>query len=151
MPKGSSWPLAGLIAVFAVVSVITGAGCGRDPSGADAEDFLVDSVRTDSADLNVTVQQVRGTVREGYLEWACLLQCQEANGCRADLRVTVHFESHGDPHQIVFTGRMDVDSGARAQLGRVQRPPMRVDAIDRVVIDLLSRRSPGDPPPTPRL
>jgi hypothetical protein len=140
-----------MITAIAVLVAVSTAGCRRDRSGADAEDFLVESVRTESADLDVTVQQVRGTVREGYLEWACLLQCQEADGCRAELRVTVHFESHGETRQIVFTGRIDADSGGRAQLGRVQRPPTRVDAIDRVTIDVLSRRQPGDPPPTPRL
>jgi hypothetical protein len=111
----------------------------------------VDSVKTESSDLDVKVAQVRGTLREGYMEWACLLQCADEDGCRAAVRATVHFESSGEPKEIVINGQLDAPQGGRTQLGRVQRPPVRVDDVDRVVIDVVGRRAPGDPPPTPRL
>ena len=143
--------MAGLIAATAVAVLVLAAGCRRDRGGPAADNFSVDAVRTESPDLDVAADQVRGTLRDGYMEWACLLECREPEGCHADLRVTVHYHSSGSDRQIVFSGQVDVPVGAHARLGRVQRPAVQVDGLDRVVVDVVNWRNPGDPPPTPRL
>jgi hypothetical protein len=95
------------------------------------------------------VASVRGELHEGYLDWACVIRCKEPSGCSAQLRLTVHYTSAGAAQQITFYGPIDVPMGARARVGGIQRPPHRVDRVDRVEVKVDRTITPGEPVPTP--
>ena len=124
---------------------------GRSPAAEAAASFSADDVPTESPDLAVAVTNVRGQLHEGYMDWACLVRCNDPAGCSAELHLTVHYTSAGSPATINFAGPIDVPMGARARLGGIQRPARAVDGVDRVVIEAKRGRAPGDPPPTPRI
>jgi hypothetical protein len=121
----------------------------RDGEPAPVASFSFENVPVDAASLEVAMDQVRGELRGGYMEWACLLRCLEPDGCHADIVLTVHYRSAGDARQIVFSGTVDLASGARARLGGVQRPPQPVGGVDRVEIAVDRSFRSGDPEPTP--
>jgi hypothetical protein len=138
--------------VAVAAGVVSLSSCrGRAPATEAAASFSVDEVPTESPGLAVTVTNVRGQLHEGYMDWACLVRCNDPDGCSADLHLTVHYTSAGSPATIDFAGPIDVPMGARARLGGVQRPPRAVDGVDRVVIEAKPRRGPGEPAPTPRI
>jgi hypothetical protein len=143
--------VAGLAVVATIVALIAIiwwllAGSREPPP---VESFRVEEVPVDSPQLELAMDEIRGELRDGYMEWACLVRCLEAAGCRADIVLTIHYTSSGEKRQILFSGMVDVPSGSRARLGGVQRAPWRVDSVQRVevIVDRLYRR--GDPPPTP--
>jgi len=135
----------------ALVMVSLASCRGRSPGSETAASFSVDDVSTESPGLAVEVVNVRGQLHDGYMDWACLIRCNDPSGCSADLRLTVHYTSAGSPATITFAGPIDVPMGARARLGGIQRPARAVDGVDRVVIDAKHGRAPGEPPPTPRM
>jgi hypothetical protein len=141
--------IAALLAV-AAVAVVSLRGCPmRSGSDAAPASFSTDSVPVESPSLAVEVASVGGELHQGYLEWACLLRCKEPSGCSAQLRLTVHYTSAGAAQQITFYGPVDVPMGARARVGGVQRPPRRVDSVDRVEVKVERTITPGEPVPTP--
>ena len=143
--------LAGLIATAAALLVVC-TGCGKDQVATGISDFSFDRVRTASDDLAVEVDQISGTAHEDFIEWACLISCDEPGGCHADLRITVDYQSAGVDREIVLTGTVDVPVGARARLSRIQRPPVPVDHVVRAdVVVVADRGAAGGPPPTPRM
>ncbi len=145
--------LAGLavaVGVLVMVLVLWKCGAAR-PATEQAESFSYDGVATSSPDLPLATDTIRGTLRDGYMDWACLVKCQQPAGCHADLRLTVHYDSGGSAEEVIFHGTIDVPVGARARFGGVQQPVQRVDRIDRVEIEVLRTFKPGDPVPTPEL
>lgn len=147
-------PLLAGLAVAAVVLVVavTLWKCGGSrPTAEPAESFSFDAVSTSSSDISVVTDTVRGTSRDGYMDWACLVKCREPEGCHADLRLTIRYDSGGADEEIIFHGTIDVPVGARARFGGVQRPALRVDRIDDVQVEVLRTFRPGDPVPTPEL
>jgi hypothetical protein len=142
------------LAVGAVVALaaVTLVRCnGRPPPAQLPESFSFDDVAAASPDLPLVIDSVRGTLRESYMDWACLLRCEQPEGCHADLRLTVHYESAGAGEQIIFHGTIDLVEGSRARFGGVQRPARPVDRITRVEVEVLRTFQPGDPVPTPEL
>jgi hypothetical protein len=144
---GNSRVLA--VAAFLIVAVAIAAGLyfwqGRDeppplpePTQVHVPDAIpVEEVAVASPDLNVELRAMRGTVKPGFTDWMCLLECREREGCRADVEVKVEYRSLGEPRQLIIGGRLGGDGGEIMRLGRVQRPPVEVDGIDRVTINVL--------------
>jgi len=148
------WPVAVGLAVAAVV-VVVGVSlwkCGSvEPVVEPVESFSFEGPTTSSRDLPLVTDTIRGTYRDGYMDWACLMKCRKPDGCHADLRLTIHYLSNGATEEIIFHGTMDVPVGARARFGGVQRPAKRVERIERVEVEVLRTFNPGDPVPTPEL
>lgn len=142
-------PLLAIMAALALAYVSLSACRGRSGGGDVPASFSVENVATESPALAVEVTAVRGELHEGYVEWACLIRCEDPDGCSAQLRVTVHYTSAGKHEQITFSGPMDVPLGARARVGGVQRPPRPVDSVDRVEVKVERTITPGEPVPTP--
>ena len=144
--------LLNLLVVGIAAVLVLPSGCGKDEPRSEVSAFNFNGIRTSSEELAVEVEQVSGAPRDDYLEWSCLLSCREADGCHADLRVTVFYRSGGEDQDIVLTGTVNVPVGARARLTRVQRPPVPVDGVDRVEVRVTAQRDSADgPPPTPRI
>lgn len=146
-------PLSAGLAVIAaslLLGVLLHCGGGA-PADESATSFSFDDVTVSSPELPVAVDSVRGTVRDGYIDWSCLLRCRRPEGCHADLRLTVRYLGPGGADEIVFHGSMDVAEGSRARFGGVQRPARRVDGITGVEVQVLRAFAPGDPVPTPEL
>ena len=97
----------------------------------------VEEVAVESPDLDVELRAMRGTVNPGFTDWMCLLECRQRDGCRADVQVKVAYRSLGEARQLIIGGRLDGVGGEIMRLGRVQRPPVEVDGIDRVTINVL--------------
>jgi hypothetical protein len=97
----------------------------------------VEDVAVESPDLDVELRAMRGTVKPGFTDWMCLLECRQREGCRADVQVKVEYRSLGEPRQLIIGGRLGGVGGEIMRLGRVQRPPVEVDGIDRVTITVL--------------
>lgn len=108
----------------------------------------VQEVALSSPDLEVILVGMRGTVHPDYTDWACLLECREPKGCRADVRMTVEYRSAGQPQKLVIDGRLNGAPGEVMRVGRVQRPPVTVDAIDRVSMTVLQVHRADAPRPT---
>ncbi|HOC44712.1 MAG TPA: hypothetical protein PKJ99_16985 [Thermoanaerobaculales bacterium] len=138
--------------VVAVVAVLALRSCrGPAPPATPAASFSASDVPVESPDLPLEVTTVRGELHDGYMDWACLVRCKDPGGCSADLRATVHYRSAGADEQMTLSGPIDVPIGARVRLGGVQRPPRRVDSVERVTIRVVRSFAPGDPVPTPEI
>ena len=135
-----------VVAVLLIVAVVAAVGLyfwrGRnappplpEPTQVHMPDAIpVGDVAVQSPDLNVELRAMRGTVKPGFTDWMCLLECREREGCRADVQVKVEYRSLGEPRQLTIGGRLFGEGGEIMRLGRVQRPPVEVDGIDRVTI-----------------
>jgi hypothetical protein len=111
------------------------------------DSISVEDVPVQSPDLELSLVGMRGTVNPGYTDWACLLECRERQGCHASVEVRVEYRSLGEPRRLVIGGRLDGEPGEIMRIGRVQRPPVAVDGIDRVDVTVL--RVYGKDSPTP--
>jgi hypothetical protein len=109
-----------------------------EPQKVNVPDSIpVEKVAVQSPDLDVELRAMRGTVKTGYTDWMCLLECRERDGCRADVEVKVEYRSLGQPRQLTLGGHLEGKPGQIMRLGRAQRPPIEVDGIDRVTINVL--------------
>jgi hypothetical protein len=109
-----------------------------EPTQVHVPDAIpVEDVTVESPDLDVELRAVRPTVNPGFTDWMCLLECREREGCRADVEVKIEYRSLGEPRQLTIGGRLGGEGGEIMRLGRVQRPPVEVDGIDRVTINVL--------------
>ena len=143
-----------LVAVIAVIILaIALLWRGLRPASAPPEipSFTEDEVPVLSPDLALSEALVRGTVHPGYTDWACLLECLEPEGCRADLRVVVDFRSGGEARRMMIDGRVDAGMGETMRIGRTQRPPVEIDGIDKIAVEVLRSLREGAPQPTPHL
>ena len=147
-----------LAAVVVVAVLVAGAWLWRSRTGPPPlpepksvtvpDNIPVAEVALASPDLEVVLVGMRGTVHPDYTDWACLLECRERDGCRADVQLTVEYRSLGEPKKLILGGRLDGEGGEIMRIGRVQRPPVDVDLIDRVSLTVLEVRHPGAPRPT---
>ena len=138
-----------VVAVLLIVAVVVAVGLyfwqGRnqppplpEPQQVHVPDAIpVEEVAVESPDLDVELRAMRGTVNPGFTDWMCLLECRQRDGCRADVQVKVEYRSLGEARQLIIGGRLDGAGGEIMRLGRVQRPPVEVDHIDRVTISVL--------------
>jgi len=143
------------VAVIVAAVIIVGLWLWRanaplpEPKSVTVPDAIpVEKVELASPDLEVLLVGMRGTVNPDYTDWACLLECREREGCRADIQLTVEYQSGGVPQQFMIGGRLDGDPGEIMRVGRVQRPPVEVDSIDRVSMTVLEVHRTNAPRPT---
>ena len=106
----------------------------------------VEEVAVQSPELDVELVAMRGNVHPGYTDWSCILECREREGCRADVEVKIEFRSEGEQRRLTIGGRLAGEPGELMRVGRVQRPPVSVDSIDRVTIEVLDVFSADSPP-----
>ena len=150
MPTRARWmALVAAVVVTIVIAVFLWRGFQSAPVPPEIPSFTQEEVAAISPDLAVSEVLVRGTVHPGYTDWACLLECLEPEGCRADLRVVIDYRSHGEAQRLMIDGRVDADVGETMRIGRVQRPPVEVDGIDKVTIEVRKSYREGAPEPTP--
>jgi hypothetical protein len=148
---GAAW----LIAV--VVAVLPWCGCRQEApppaeppaaSGPPAG-FVDESTRLVSPDLELELVSVRGIVHPGYTDWACLLECRERGGCRADVKLEIRYRSGNEPRTLSIAGRLEGEQGQTMRIGRVQRPPVAVDRVELVTVAAVVAVVAGAPRPTP--
>jgi hypothetical protein len=140
-----------LVAVAAAVGLYLWRGRNQapplpEPQQINVPDSIpVEEVAVESPDLDVELRAMRPTVKSGYTDWMCLLECREREGCRADVQIKVEYRSLGEPRQLILGGRLGGEGGEIMRLGRVQRPPVEVDGIDRVTINVLRVYAANEP------
>ena len=116
---------------------------------AAAADFSFEQIVLESPDLALDLQSVRGNVHETYTDWSCIFICREFGGCHADVQLEVFFRSAGEERRLTLAGRLDGERGDALRLGRVQRPPVNVEAVERLTLTVIDTYKPGQPTPTP--
>jgi len=149
MPTRARWMAvvaAVVVTILAAVLLWRGFQSARVPP--EIPSFAQEEVTATSPDLAISEALVRGTVHPGYTDWVCLLECLEPEGCRADLRVVVDYRSGGDAQRLMIDGRVDADMGETMRIGRVQRPPVEVEGIDKVTVEVRKFYREGGPEPT---
>jgi hypothetical protein len=153
----TSWLIGAAALIAVAAAILLARGCRREappaPTAAPA-DFVIEKARFESPELELELESVRGTVHPGYTDWACLLRCEERAGCRADVRLHIEYRSGGEPRSLTIGGRLDGARGQTLRVGRVQRPPVAVDRIERVRVEVLAPVvpvTPGAPRPTPMM
>jgi hypothetical protein len=153
MARRALWLIGAAALVALAAAILLARGCRREEappaSAAPSADFVADQVKLESPELELELESVRGTVHPGYTDWACLLRCEERAGCRADVRLHISYRSGGERRSLTIGGRLDGARGQLLRIGRVQRPPVAVDRIERVRVELLEVVTPGAPRPTP--
>jgi hypothetical protein len=100
-----------------------------------------------SPELALEVVRVLGDTAPGHMRWRCVLRCREAEGCHAQLRVTVHYRSGTESSTITFADIVSVARGEEAVVGGLQRPPRPVDGVDRVEVVVEQRLGAEQPTP----
>ena len=150
MAVRTRWIVVVAVAILIGI-VLLWRGCRPEPGvvTTEAQSFSAEGVPVISPHLDVGKAVVRGTVHPGYTDWACILECREAEGCRAELRVSIEYLSRGEPVRLQLAGPVDVAAGGSIRVGRAQRPPVVVDRVERVTIEVLTGYRPGAPTPTP--
>ena len=149
MPTRARWmAVVAAVVVTILVAVFLWRGSQPAPAPPEIPSFSGDEVTAISPDLAVSEALVRGTVHPGYTDWVCLVDCLEPEGCRADLRVIVDYRSRGETQRLMIDGRVDAEMGETMRIGRVQRPPVEVDGIDKVTIEKLRSIRENGPEPT---
>jgi len=140
------------IVLFAVAAILLyWRGCRTAPPEPTevARDFLVEGVTVVSPDLAVGPAMVRGTVHPGYTDWACLFECREPDGCRAEVQMVISYLSQGEGRSLILGGTLQAATGETMRIGRVQRPPAAVDAVESAVLEIIATLDPNAPAPTP--
>jgi len=151
MPTRVRWmAVLAVVVVTILVAVLLWRGFRPAPAPPEIPNFSQDKVTAASPDLAVSEALVRGTVHPGYTGWVCLLECLEPEGCRADLRVVIDYRSRGEAQRLMIDGRVDVDMGETMRIGRVQRPPVEVDGVDKVTVEVRRSNRGSGPEPTVR-
>ena len=155
MARRSLWLAAAVVLAAALLAaVLLWRGCRHEPPIGPPADFVADSVTLVSPDLELGLVSVRGIVHPGYTDWACLLECRERGGCRADVKLLVEYRSAGEKLSLTIGGRLEGKQGETMRLGRVQRPPVAVDRVERVTVASVVPVTPvvpGAPRPTPMM
>jgi len=111
--------------------------------------FTTENVRLNSPDLDLELLEVRGTVNPGYTDWACVFSCREKDGCRAETRVRILYISAGEKRTLTLSGHFDAARDQKIRVGRMQRPPVAVDRVVEVNVEVEAPFVPGAPRPTP--
>ena len=146
-----------VVAVAVAALLVVGLWLRRDRAGAPSPEhsperahrgIRVDDVTVVSPDLEVGLVEIRGTVHPEYTDWSCVLECREAEGCRADVRLMIEYRSNGASKKILLGSRLDADPGETMRIGRVQRPPDVVESIDRATLSVLEMYRSNSPRPT---
>ena len=151
MPRPSrSWTVA-LSLIVIVALVVLWRSCRSTDVAPDRppEGFTADRVGLDSPDLDLELIEVRGKANPGYTDWACIFLCREAGGCRADTRVQILYVSGGTKQTLVLNGHLDAAHGEKMRVGRMQRPPVVVDRVMSVTVEVTAPFKPGAARPTP--
>jgi hypothetical protein len=139
----------GLVAIVALLLLWRACRSGEGRQEATPTGFASDNVRLNSPDLDLELIEVRGTVNPGYTDWACVFSCRESGGCRAETRVRILYLSAGEERTLTLSGHFDAERGRKIRVGRMQRPPVAVDRVVEVTVDVEAPYIPGAPRPTP--
>ena len=57
--------------------------------------------------------------------------------------------SAGEERTLTVDGRFDANAGEKMRIGRMQRPPVVVDRVESVTVEVAGPYTPGAPRPTP--
>lgn len=151
--RGILLAVAVVVAALLVVGLWLRQDRAEPPSPAATAEGTPQGVRVDditvvSQDLDVELVEIRGTVHSDYTDWSCVLECREAEGCHADVQLTIEYRSGGATQKILLGSRLDADRGASMRIGRAQRPAMAVDSIERATLAVLETYRSNSPRPT---
>ena len=145
------------VAVVVVAVLATGVWLWRDrgappspgpiPGRAPEKGIRADDATLVSPDLAVKLVEIRGTPRQGYTDWSCILECRETEGCRALVRVHIEYRSEGVTKTLVVDGRVDADTGEVIRIGRVERSTFAVDSIERATLSVIEEYRSDQPRP----
>jgi hypothetical protein len=138
----------GLVAIVALALLWRACRSRDDSPPPPPTDFATEKVRLVSPDLDLELLEVRGIVNPGYTDWACVFSCRERGGCRAETRVRILYLSAGEKRTLTLSGHFDAARDQKIRVGRMQRPPVAVDRVVEVTVEVEAPFVPGAPRPT---
>jgi len=146
-----TWLVAATVLIAVAAILLYWRGCRpAPPEPTDiVRDFFVEGVTVGSPDLAVGPAMVRGTVHPGYTDWACLFECREPDGCRAEVQMVITYLSQGEAERLILGGTLQAAPGETMRIARVQRPPTAVDEVESVALEVIATLDPNAPAPTP--
>ena len=120
----------------------------HEPSRLVPEDdkpvrFRFVDVAVTSPDLEVVEPEVRGSIRSTYSSWLVVLKCAEPEGCAGEFAFQVSYHTGNESRQLVIIEQCDVPNGGELRFEGLQDPPTPVDRIERLTLEVLERRVPG--------
>jgi hypothetical protein len=100
-------------------------------------------VPVESDAVAVSVRDLAVRPNEGRSEWSFTLACDEPFGCRGSLRFEVCYRSAGKARQLDALREVDMPFKGEVVIGR-SAPLEEVEAVDRVRVEVVSRRTRDD-------
>ncbi len=151
MSSRNRWIAVAVVAVLAAVAVAWWFGRRPAPVVVPGPEgtHTVSDVPVQSSELRIGVDTVRWTHHPGYTDWACMLECRENDGCRAEVQLVVNYISRGEERRLTVGGRIDAEFGEIVRIGRAERPPVAVDRLEGVTVEVIAAYRQGAPTPTP--
>lgn len=148
------WLLLVLAVALAAAVVTVVVRRGHRPESPVAEPVAegthsASGVPVDSPELRINVATVRWTNHPDYIDWTCLVECRERDGCHAEVQLVVDYISSGSQQRLTLGGRLDVAYGETVRIGRAQRPSVTVDRVEQVTVQVLAAFHRDAPTPTP--
>ena len=151
MSGRTRWIIAVVVVMAVALAVVLWLGRRVTPRVEPRPEgtHTVSDVLLQSPELSIEVDAVRWTHHPGYTDWACLLECRESGGCRAEVQLLVDYISQGEEQRLTVGGRIDAAFGEIVRIGRAERPSVAVDRLERVTVDVIAAYRQGAPTPTP--
>jgi hypothetical protein len=121
---------------------------GDGPSRLILEDdtpvrFHFDDVPITSFDLEVSEPRVHGSIRSSFSSWLVILNCAEPEGCAGEFALEVTFQSGRERREITIIALCDAPSGGELRFEGLQDPPLPVDRVDGLTLEVIERGVPG--------
>jgi hypothetical protein len=141
--------LVGVVLVLGTVLALLMWRAQRDDGDPTPTSFSQDGVAVHTRDLDVEVLQVAGEVVGRQTRWRCRLRCRQSEGCRARLRIQIHYRSGSASYELSFVDTVNAESGDEMTVIGFQRPSREVDVVERVELFVEQRLQPDQPTPAP--
>ena len=109
--------------------------------------FSYEGLSVESADLRVGPASVRGAIHSGYLSWIVIANCAEPEGCAGEFRVEIEYDTGSEVRKISVDTRCDVPFDGELRLQGIQDPPVPVNRIERLKLEVIERGRLGGPVP----
>ena len=129
--------------VLFILSRQPGEPAGPAVEAPDVVRFSADDVPVRARGLEVSSAGVRVAIHPTFASWLVRVTCDEPDGCSGELTATVRYTDRGEDRSLGLVGSFDVPVGGDLRFEGLQEPPTGVDRIDRVLLEVQSRATPG--------
>jgi len=109
------------------------------PENDEPVRFRFADVTITSPDLEVVESEIRGSTRSTYTSWLVVLNCAELEGCAGEFALEVRYHTGSESRRLVMINSCDVPNGGELRFEGLQDPPIPVDRIEGLTLEVLER------------